>query len=426
MMKKSLIPVLAAFLGFGVVSCNNSGDPGPVIDTEKKMTVKGKATYGSTPTGGRIAAAVGINKFLVNVEKLELKIDEADERSATDSVYSEPEFDGPFVLDLLADTLAVDLAGADIPVGIYDEIEFDLAPSGDASSGLDGKSVLIEGDIEGVPFVFWTDEREDFEINFNSNGGDLVVENTGFVVVIDFNLDALFGANGTVDLSKAKDGNGDGVIEIYPDDPDGNNVLAVKILSELEDAAELEEDEDLDEDGEGNSEDDDIDGDGIDNDEDEDDDNDGTNDDEDNDDDGDGEDDDEEDDEDNGQTDDDDDDEQEESAINTLLMSGDWTLTSYINRSGTDLTEEFAGFFFSFDADEELRADNPDTQVAVLGEWEAITNSDMPILLMEFEVEEGVFEQLEDDWDIVSTSETKVELTSSSDEGDKTLVLEQL
>ena len=85
-----------------------------------------------------------------------------------------------------------------------------------------------------------------------------------------------------------------------------------------------------------------------------------------------------------------------------------------------------AGFFFSFDAEEELRADNPETQVLVEGEWESITNSDTPILLMEFEVEEGVFEQLEDDWDIVSTSETKVELTSSSDEGDKTLVLEQL
>ncbi|MEQ8905304.1 hypothetical protein [Ekhidna sp.] len=425
-MKKKLIPVLAAFLGFGVVSCNNSsGDLLPAIDTNKKMTVKGKATYGSTPTGGRIAAAVAIDKFLVNVEKLELKIDEADERSATDSVHSEPEFDGPFVLDLLADTLAVDLAGAEIPAGIYDEIEFDLAPSNDASSGLDGKSVLIEGDISGVPFKFWTDKREDFEINFTKNGGDLVVENTGFVIVIDFNLDALFGVNGTVDLSKAKDGNGDGVIEIYPNDPDGNNTLSVKILSELEDAAELEEDEDLDEDGEGNSEDDDIDGDGVENDEDEDDDNDGINDDEDNDDDGDGEDDDDED-NDDGETDDDDADEQKESAINTLLMSGDWTLTSYVDKTGSDLTDEFTGFYFSFDAGEALRADNLDTQVVVEGEWEAITNSDMPILLIEFEVEEGPFEQLEDDWDIVSTSDTKVELTSSSDSGNKTLVLEQL
>ncbi|MEQ9007042.1 MAG: hypothetical protein RLP12_04095, partial [Ekhidna sp.] len=156
-----------------------------------------------------------------------------------------------------------------------------------------------------------------------------------------------------------------------------------------------------------------------------DDDNDGINDDEDNDDDGDGEDDDDED-NDDGETDDDDADEQKESAINTLLMSGDWTLTSYVDKTGSDLTDEFTGFYFSFDAGEALRADNLDTQVVVEGEWEAITNSDMPILLIEFEVEEGPFEQLEDDWDIVSTSDTKVELTSSSDSGNKTLVLEQL
>lgn len=422
-LRKNWLPVFAAFIGFGMVSCNNSSDTLPTIDSEKRVSIKGSASYGATSTGGRIAASVSIDKFLVNVEKLELKIDEMDERSATDSVYFDPEFDGPFILDLLADTLAVDLAGADIPVGIYDEIEFDLAPSSDASSELNGKSVLIEGRVDGIPFQFWTDEKEDFEINFPKNGGDLIVEGTGFVLVINFNLDALFGVNGTVDLSKASDGNGDGMIQIYPNDPDGNNILAVKILSELEDATEIDEDEDLDEDGEGNSEDDDIDGDGIKNDKDDDDDNDGIKDDEDNDDDGDGKDDDDE--ENDGETDDDEKDKEEESAINSLMMSGDWTLTNYTDQSGADLTDSFAGYVFAFGVDEELTAVNTEMQLEVEGEWESITNTDTPLLLLEFEVEDDPFEQLEDDWDIISTSTTKVELSSTSDKGTKTLVLEQ-
>ena len=424
-MKKNLISVFAALLGIVVVSCDSS-DPEPTIDTEKRVTVKGKSTIGAASAGGRVAS-VDVTKFMVNIEDLELKIDELDERSASESTHSEAEFSGPFIVDLLTDALGSDFTSAEIPVGTYDELEFDLTPSRDASSDLDGKSVLMEGSIERVPFVFWTDEEESFEINFSGGGGDLVVENTGFVLFVDFNLDALFGANGTIDLSQAQDGNGDGVIEISPDDTDGNNILAVKILSELEEATELDEDEDLDEDGEGNSEDDDIDGDGVTNDVDNDDDNDGIDDDEDTDDDGDGIDDDMEDEDDDQETDDDEDDEQEETALKTMLNAGEWTLTSYIDESGNELSGEFAGFLFSFDPGDVLRADNSETQMAVEGEWETITNSDMPKLLIEFELRTGDFHELEEAWNIVSISETELELISSSDDGNsKKLIMEQL
>jgi hypothetical protein len=424
---KNWIPLLATFMGLVLVGCSDSSQLVPEIDLEKQVTVKSSATFGlDGATGGRLMTAVALDKFLVNAGNIELEIDETDERSASTASQSEPEFEGPFILDLLANELAVDLAGAEIPVGIYNQIEFELMPSSDATSELNGKSVLIEGSIDGIPFVFWTDEREEFEINFSSNGGDLVVSETGFVVVINFNLDAVFGVNGSVDLSKATDGNLDGLIEIHPDDPDGNNVLAVKILSELEEATESKEDEDLDEDGKGNDEDDDIDGDGVNNDEDEDDDNDGSNDDEDNDDDGDGVDDDQEDDgekEEDEEDDEDDEDDREESAINTILMSSDWTLTSYIDASGTEIADVFTGYVFTFDQDENLIVDNLETQIE--GEWEAITNREEPLLLLEFEVEEGPFEQLEDDWTILSAGDAKVELSSDSDEGTKTLVLEK-
>ncbi|MFT5569101.1 MAG: ribosome-associated toxin RatA of RatAB toxin-antitoxin module, partial [Cyclobacteriaceae bacterium] len=72
---------------------------------------------------------------------------------------------------------------------------------------------------------------------------------------------------------------------------------------------------------------------------------------------------------------------------------------------------------------ENLIVDNLETQIE--GEWEAITNREEPLLLLEFEVEEGPFEQLEDDWTILSAGDAKVELSSDSDEGTKTLVLEK-
>ncbi|MEP1093473.1 MAG: hypothetical protein ABJG78_00085 [Cyclobacteriaceae bacterium] len=379
MFRKTNKFVIAALIALMVWSCNDSGnDPTPEIDSGKLVTIKGNATYGAP--GGRIAADVGISQFLVNVEEIELKIDDSDSRSVTDSVYTDNEFQGPFILDLLSDTLAVDLAQADLPKGIYDELEFDVAPSSDASSPLDGKSILISGDIAGVPFTFWTDEEEEFEINFPKNGGDLVVDSTGFVLVINFELNTIFGPNGSIDLSRAKDGNGDGTIEIHPDDPDGNNILAVKILSELEDAVEIEEDKDEDEDGEGEE--------------------------------------DEEDEED--ETDDEGEDEAEANEITMILTDGTWVVSFYsAAEEGTALFESLTLTFNEFD---DIVAVFNETEI--IGEWEAITNTEPALLLLEFEVEDDhLLENLEDDWNIVLMEEGKLELEKVTDGFTKELTI---
>lgn len=415
-----------------LVSCSDSGsgDVGPdgILDLDKKVTVKGSASFNDVSSGnGRIESTVMISEFLVNVIELELEIDEDDERFGIDSVYSDAEFQGPFELDLLSDSIAVDLAGIDIPVGIYDEIEFKISPSTNAGSTLDGKSAYISGDIDGVPFIFWTDEEEEFEVNFPNNGGDMVVGNVGLVITINFDLNQLFGPDGSIDLSRAKDGDGNGIIEIYPDDPDGNNLLAVIILSELEESTEIEEDEDLDEDGTGNDEDDDIDGDGKDNDEDDDDDNDGEKDEDDDDDDGDGirdeDEDDEDDDEEEDEEEDDEDreEEEEENNIITTLTTGSWEVEEYLENE-EELTGLFENVTFTFTNDNSLSIGMNDQ--VFTGSWDIITNSDDPLLLMDIEGDSTLL-ILKDDWEI-DAEDDELELEKETEDMEKELVLKKL
>jgi hypothetical protein len=294
-MKRLNLSIAAALISAAVLTgCQSGEDIAPELTENKLVTMRAGATYsGSSTSSGRLASASSIMRFEVNLQEIEFELDEDDPRYGVDSVYDEIEFEGPFFIDLLAENVAVNIADAEIPQGIYEEVEFELEPSTDPTSPIYEKSIVIEGTIGETPFIFYTDETLDFEVDFDNLDGNLDITESGFVLTINFDLDALFAA---IDLSEAVDGNGDGVIEIYPEDPDGNSDLSYDIMDMLEEVTDLDDEADLDEDGIGNKDDDDIDGDGVDNDEDEDDDNDGQDDDEDDDDDNDGEDDNEDDD----------------------------------------------------------------------------------------------------------------------------------
>lgn len=410
--KKIIFYTLLLTVTAFIVGCNSEADDMPVFDGDKLLTVKTKATYGgiSGANGGRMEANVTVNEFIASIGDIELEIDDADERSTTDSIYTDFELKGPFVVDLLADTIAEQLASLQIPVGIYDELEFKVVPN----NNLDGKSLIINGEIEGTPFNFWTDEDEGFEINFPKNGGDLILADVGSVITINFDLNAIFGVGGAIDLTSAVDRNGDGVIDIYPGDPDGNEVIAYEILSQLEEATEIDEDEDLDEDGEGNDEDDDIDGDGIENDEDEDDDNDGKNDDEDEDDDNNGESDDEEDDDEDEENDDD----QEDAAITAVLTVGEWKIASFTGSDGA-----YNEMVFTF-GEKSIRVE--DSTGVTEGEWEALTNTDEPMLLFEFEDASDLIDELDRAWKISTMEAARFELYKEISGEDIVVVFEKL
>src|SRR3546814_14888277 len=85
----------------------------------------------------------------------------------------------------------------------------------------------------GAPFVCWTDEENEVEIDFEDEG--ITVEGSQEINVI-FHVNRLVSE---IDFSLAVDGNADGVIEIGPEGVDGNTALYTTIKAGLRGMAQL-------------------------------------------------------------------------------------------------------------------------------------------------------------------------------------------
>jgi hypothetical protein len=208
-------------------------------------------TSKTTSLKSTLAESVVIESFKINIEEIEIEFNDDDPLFATDSVATDYELEGPFEIDLIknGNSLETFITGnVQLPSAAYDEIEFKFRESDNSISLMYGKSVLIEGTINGTPFIFWTDEEIEVEIEFE----EIVYldEASQAVLTVSFNLASLFNpALGGIDISNATDGNQNGIIEIYPEDPDGNNDLADLIWEKIEDIIEaFEEDGDDDDD----------------------------------------------------------------------------------------------------------------------------------------------------------------------------------
>jgi hypothetical protein len=125
-----------------------------------------------------------------------------------------------------------------IPNGTYEEVEFKLHKSTNSASSMFNKSIEITGTINGTPFIFWHTIDEDFEIDYEDNNQNLVISNNSYDLVFNFDLNQMLSL---VDLSGAVDGDGDGLIEIGPNDTDGNQALANQIANSIEDSCDLDD-----------------------------------------------------------------------------------------------------------------------------------------------------------------------------------------
>lgn len=231
--------LLVAFLMIAISSCTKDE-----TTNDGNVSLKAKATLMNTASkSGETAknlSNVAITSFKINIREIEFEIDDDDD--TMEELYSEIELDGPFELDLSNGSTAIDITSVDLPNNVYDEIEFDLHKSTDSQSDLYGKSIEIKGEINGVPFVFWHDTEEEFEVDYNNNSVDVVVDGTSVVTTVNFDLSIIFGAASNIDFSTATDADQDGVIEINPNDDDGNNDLADFIKNLLEESSDLLDD----------------------------------------------------------------------------------------------------------------------------------------------------------------------------------------
>jgi hypothetical protein len=242
-MKK--IKGLIGFLMLVIVMVSCSSDN---TSSEGTLRIKAKATY--TNAGNKNTSDIVITSFKVNISEIGFEVAEGmnsgdDDNSNGDSdgdnndgLYNdddETELSGPWVLDLLNQTAPVTTVS--VPNGTYEEVEFELSPSIVTTSPIYTKTVEIRGTINGTPFVFWHNFDEDFSIDYEDAAQNLVIENGTYDLVFNFDLNQVLSQ---VDLSSAVDGDGDGVIEIGPDDTDGNNALASQLNDHIEEGCEME------------------------------------------------------------------------------------------------------------------------------------------------------------------------------------------
>lgn len=122
--------------------------------------------------------------------------------------------------------------------------------------------------------------------------------------------------------------------------------------------------------------------------------------------------------------------------ITDIALSGTWIVTSFID-SGVDETDDFAGYSFAFNADGSLVADNGTNTVE--GSW-SVTGDDSDDSMDDspdddsddidfniFFASPDNFNELTEDWEIVSQSSTKIDLihVSGGDGSTDTLKFEK-
>lgn len=105
-----------------------------------------------------------------------------------------------------------------------------------------------------------------------------------------------------------------------------------------------------------------------------------------------------------------------QNQIQTNVQSGTWTITKFID-SGTNETYKFSGYNFTFNSSGVLNATNGSNNYD--GTWsisDSNSNDDSQDDL-DFNINFNLtndFEELNDDWDFVSQSSTKIELIDVS------------
>jgi hypothetical protein len=109
---------------------------------------------------------------------------------------------------------------------------------------------------------------------------------------------------------------------------------------------------------------------------------------------------------------DDDDDDNQNDDLKTVLISGEWVITSFIN-DDSDETSEFTGWIFTFNADGSIDV-RKDGQT-LTGQW-IIEEDDDDELELELIFSGAGFENLSEDWDVDSFTLSQIMFTDDDDE----------
>ena len=226
-------------------NCSNTEADLASVNLEMKATT----SLSTLNPSGRIANAdLVFTEIMLGVTEIEFETLEENNHESNDDFDDEDddgedddeeiEFEGNFIVDLIAGTSTPDFGIADVVPGIYEEIEIELGAILD-----DGNSLFIafdftpDGATEAVRYEFSTNAELKFEIEHDD--GFLIDQGAVNQMLILIDLDLLFAE---LDLNSAV-ADVDGVVRI---NPNSNTDLAYQLAQNLYEAMDGGEDEDGD------------------------------------------------------------------------------------------------------------------------------------------------------------------------------------
>ncbi|MBR8537891.1 hypothetical protein KDU71_20130 [Carboxylicivirga sediminis] len=224
-------------------SCND--DEGNANSSKVKVALKASQTV--LKAGGETTAEpLSLETFQICLGEIEFDVndDMEDMIPGGDSIYSDIELEGPFLIDLLsADVITgIDLATAHVPNAVYEEIEFDFEPyDKNEPAGMTGNTILVKGSYEGTAFTIVSDEELELELEY-TNGYTL--DGADSRLFIDLNLGQLKTFVAAIDFASAVAGE-DGSILISKDK---NKAILDQFEAAVENAFDIDEDDDEEED----------------------------------------------------------------------------------------------------------------------------------------------------------------------------------
>lgn len=95
------------------------------------------------------------------------------------------------------------------------------------------------------------------------------------------------------------------------------------------------------------------------------------------------------------------------SEITSTLTDGQWIVT-FFEEDDIDQTSNYSGYSFTFGEDGSLSATNGSSTES--GDWSTYTDSGYTKLDMMFTALDGPFEEISEDWRVISRTDIKIEL----------------
>lgn len=238
MKKISIVALLASIM----ISCSND----PSANGNVSFKASAVSSTGKTSSTARTAAStVVISDFKVNIGNIKLETDVEDEMHSTSPEHEDVKLMGPFLLDLLDTNKVMSqfITSIDAPNAIYEEIKFNFTKSLVAGD-MEGKTFLIKGTINDKPFVIWSAEDIELEMDFADPSKDFTVNGNSVALNIKFQIDAIMAKlTSLANQGLLLDIDGDGVIEITTGIDDNHHTLGLQIKELLESETHLDDKE---------------------------------------------------------------------------------------------------------------------------------------------------------------------------------------